>query len=280
MAAIRAATSGSPGDANGSRSMMTQLSASPATSTPCQKLAVASSTAFGVARKSRNSADARRRALHEQRPRTRGASSACTSCIALYGSEEHERAALRPIEELADRPCRRAIEFRRPRIGHFRRQIEQRLRAVVELGWQPECRWRPAARAGRACSRTTLRPSSVADVSTVAARSRDHRVAHDLGDVDRRRAQRGHCGRALRRSARSAGRRRRAAPRRSSRGRDHAQAPMPARRPWRSGTAWMTGLPDDRAASRQPDRGVTQSFGKRRRQRGAVACTGPAALRT
>ena len=31
--------------------MMTQLNASPATSTPCQKLEVASSTAFGVWRK-------------------------------------------------------------------------------------------------------------------------------------------------------------------------------------------------------------------------------------
>ena len=49
-ASIRAAVIGSPGDANGSLSMMTQLSASPITSTPCQKLDVASSTAFGVVR--------------------------------------------------------------------------------------------------------------------------------------------------------------------------------------------------------------------------------------
>ena len=57
MAAILAATSGSPGEANGKRSMMTALRASPTTSTPCQKLEVARSTAFGVARKSRISVD-------------------------------------------------------------------------------------------------------------------------------------------------------------------------------------------------------------------------------
>ncbi len=48
MASSRAATIGSPGEANGSLSMITQLSASPTTSTPCQKLEVANSTAFGV----------------------------------------------------------------------------------------------------------------------------------------------------------------------------------------------------------------------------------------
>ena len=50
---MRAAVMGSPGDANGSLSMMTQLRASPTTSTPCQKLEVASSTEFGVVLKSR-----------------------------------------------------------------------------------------------------------------------------------------------------------------------------------------------------------------------------------
>ena len=47
---MRAAVIGSPGDANGSLSTITQLSASPTTSTPCQKLEVANSTACGVAR--------------------------------------------------------------------------------------------------------------------------------------------------------------------------------------------------------------------------------------
>ena len=41
---MRAAVIGSPGDAKGSLSTITQLSASPATSTPCQKLEVAKST--------------------------------------------------------------------------------------------------------------------------------------------------------------------------------------------------------------------------------------------
>src|ERR1043166_5144100 len=45
-----AATSGSVGTANGSLSMITHDNCSPRTSTPCQKLAVANSTAFGVSR--------------------------------------------------------------------------------------------------------------------------------------------------------------------------------------------------------------------------------------
>ena len=53
---MRADVIGSPGDANGSLSMMTQLSASPTTSTPCQKLEVANRTEFGVDRNSRSSA--------------------------------------------------------------------------------------------------------------------------------------------------------------------------------------------------------------------------------
>ena len=48
---MRAATTGSPGEAKGSLSMITQESCSPTTSTPCQKDAVARSTAPGVVRK-------------------------------------------------------------------------------------------------------------------------------------------------------------------------------------------------------------------------------------
>src|SRR5437879_3775331 len=47
-ASTRAATTGSLGTANGSRSTMTHDSCSPGTSTPCQKLAVANSTAPSV----------------------------------------------------------------------------------------------------------------------------------------------------------------------------------------------------------------------------------------
>ena len=54
---MRAAVIGSPGDANGSLSMITQLSASPTTSTPCQKLEVANSTACGVSRNWLSSCD-------------------------------------------------------------------------------------------------------------------------------------------------------------------------------------------------------------------------------
>ncbi len=52
----RAATTGSPGGANGSRSMITSESASPGTSTPSQKLWVAKSTE-GSARNSSSSRD-------------------------------------------------------------------------------------------------------------------------------------------------------------------------------------------------------------------------------
>ena len=47
---MRACTTGSAGDANGSLSMITHESCAPATSTPCQKDEVASSTAPGVRR--------------------------------------------------------------------------------------------------------------------------------------------------------------------------------------------------------------------------------------
>src|SRR4029079_13183014 len=54
---MRAAVIGSPGYAKGSLSMITQLNASPTTSTPCQKLDVAKRTAFGVDLNSRSSAE-------------------------------------------------------------------------------------------------------------------------------------------------------------------------------------------------------------------------------
>ena len=57
IASIRAAVIGSPGEANGSLSIITQLSASPTTSTPCQKLDVAKSTACAVARNRLSSCD-------------------------------------------------------------------------------------------------------------------------------------------------------------------------------------------------------------------------------
>ena len=57
IASRRAAVIGSPGEANGSLSTITQLSASPTTSTPCQKLDVASSTACGVVAEAASSAE-------------------------------------------------------------------------------------------------------------------------------------------------------------------------------------------------------------------------------
>ena len=50
IASIRAAVIGSPGEANGSLSMTTQLNCSPTTSTPCQNDEVANNTACGVTR--------------------------------------------------------------------------------------------------------------------------------------------------------------------------------------------------------------------------------------
>ena len=64
---MRAPVTGSPGDANGSLSTMTQLSASPTTSTPCQKLDVANSTACGVVAELLEQLRPRRRALHQDR---------------------------------------------------------------------------------------------------------------------------------------------------------------------------------------------------------------------
>ena len=54
---MRAATIGSPGETNGSLSMITALSCSPCTSTPCQNDEVAKSTACGVRRNSSSSTE-------------------------------------------------------------------------------------------------------------------------------------------------------------------------------------------------------------------------------
>ena len=69
---MRAAVTGSAGDANGSLSMMTQLSASPITSTPCQKLDVANSTACGVARNWLSSCDRGVLVVLDPRLKTKG----------------------------------------------------------------------------------------------------------------------------------------------------------------------------------------------------------------
>ena len=81
--------------------MMTQLSASPATSTPCQKLDVASRTAFGVARKSRSSADRGAAPWTRIGHGTRPSSYACTSRIAAY---DVNRTNARPLRAVEQRP--------------------------------------------------------------------------------------------------------------------------------------------------------------------------------
>ena len=65
---MRARTTGSSGEANGSLSMITRRSAGPCTSTPSQKLAVPSSTARPLARKRRSSCSRGALTLHQQRP--------------------------------------------------------------------------------------------------------------------------------------------------------------------------------------------------------------------
>ena len=72
MASMRALTTGSVGTAKGRRSMMTQLSCSPCTSTPCQKLDVPKSTAFGVLAELLEEHVARRGAMQQQRIRQFG----------------------------------------------------------------------------------------------------------------------------------------------------------------------------------------------------------------
>ena len=97
MASIRAAVTGSPGEANGSLSMITQLSASPTTSTPCQKLDVASSTAFGVRPELVDQRRTRRRALHEDRVGQRHLDERLHRAQHRVAGEEHERAAARAL---------------------------------------------------------------------------------------------------------------------------------------------------------------------------------------
>ena len=167
MASIRAAVIGSPGEANGSLSMMTQLSASPTTSTPCQKLDVANSTACGVSRNCLSSCDPRRRALHENRIVERHLGDRLHGAQRRVAGEQHEGAAARALQNLDDLAAGGAREIRRPRIGHPRRQIQDRLAREVELRRQADL-----ARRCRMPSRLRMYsnvPStvSVADVSTV-----------------------------------------------------------------------------------------------------------------
>ena len=53
-----------------------------------------------------------------------------------------------------------AAEVRRPRVGHPPRQVEDRLRRVVELGRQPHFVGLVGCRAASGCSRTSRRPSA------------------------------------------------------------------------------------------------------------------------
>ena len=85
--------------ANGSLSTITQLSASPMTSTPCQKLDVASSTACGVSRKRVSSSD--RGAVPCTRIGYSSASSTtgCTQPQHRVAREQHERAPRGPLQD-------------------------------------------------------------------------------------------------------------------------------------------------------------------------------------
>ena len=135
---MRAAVIGSPGDANGSLSTMTQLSASPTTSTPCQKLDVANRTACGVAAELVQQLRARRRALRENRIVERHLRHRLHRAHRRVAGEEDEGAAARALQDLDHLAARGDGEVRRPRIGHLRRQIQNRLLPEVELRRQPD----------------------------------------------------------------------------------------------------------------------------------------------
>src|ERR1041384_5879654 len=97
----RAATTGSVGTANGSLSTMTHESCSPRTSTPYQKLAVANSTAFGVARKRSK-------------------------------SQAFDAAPARHVQDAYNFICCRFRPLRRTRVGHTLREIKNGLFLIIE----------------------------------------------------------------------------------------------------------------------------------------------------
>ena len=138
MASIRADVIGSPGDANGSLSMMTQLSASPTTSTPCQKLEVAKRTEFGVALNSRMSAERGARALHEHGIFELHRRQLVDLSQVRVAREQHERAAAAAFENLDDLASGGLHERGRARLRHLARQVQDGLTFVVELGGQPD----------------------------------------------------------------------------------------------------------------------------------------------
>src|SRR5438046_1020248 len=119
-ACTRAATMGSLGTANGSRSTITQDICSPGTSTPCQKLAVANSTAASVFLNRSSSADRGAVPCSSKGKETRERTRSNNSFIDVSQILRRQRTLLRVIdaqaladvvESSAHRKCRRRQNY-------------------------------------------------------------------------------------------------------------------------------------------------------------------------
>ena len=216
---------GSPGEANGSLSMTTQLSASPTTSTPCQKLDVASSTAFGRASELLEQHAARGGSLHEQRIGERPLQPGAHRAQRGVAGEQDEGAAFGPVEDLDDFVGDPGGELRLSRVGHPPRQIEDATAARDRTRTASAIASRRPRRAGWPTYSNDSPTRRVADVSTVVRRRSNSRSRTSARDVDRQ-TRAGRCPAARsRRSRRTRGRRRACRNRTSSR---NWPAPAPA----------------------------------------------------
>ena len=125
---------GSAGDANGSLSIITQLNWSPTTSTPCQKLEVASNTECGVSRNCLRSWERGAVALHEQRVVERHLGNGLHLAKHRVAGKQNKGPPFRSSQYFDDFAPGSHCEFRGAWVGHARRKVKQRLTAEVELG--------------------------------------------------------------------------------------------------------------------------------------------------
>ena len=156
---MRALTTGSDGTAKGRRSMMTQESCSPCTSTPCQKLEVPKSTALGVSRNCCEQDVARSSALHEEREGQLGQHALVHDAHLRVAGEQAEGAASGDLEHAAGALGGLREEVGVARVGHAGGQIQQRLLLVVEVGWDDELAGVGQAEALARCVRSPTRRS-------------------------------------------------------------------------------------------------------------------------
>ena len=186
--------------------MMTQLRASPCTSTPCQKLEVPKRTALGVARNSSSRALRGRGAVEKDGKIEDGQQALVEGAHLAVAGEEAEGAAAGDGEDAVDAVGGGFGKVGIAGVGHVGRQIEQGLLAVAEVGRDDEL-------AGFGEAETA---AHVLEAALHGERGRgeddggdgfEDQLAEQLGDIDGRGLEEGGAARCYRVRASPCGRR-------------------------------------------------------------------------